>query len=735
MSFVGSLTEQEQQVALHLPYPIAAAWHEVLLARGAGQIEQKLLICIDVVSRQLGVLALCDYLRGAADPAVEGLLQRLEHPKPEDWLALLQACCRAIAQRTTPAPFAPPLLAWTVTPRGEQAVSCALLAQTLALRDTRLRDTMAESAQEDAGSLQALGRSLLSTLESLRWLTTFRLVRVTALTTLRHRGFHGLVQVFAGGTQNPKPFEASWSAHVLADVVYWLAPRGDAWLELSPFMRVLPDPKTRRPLMFLFDRATGLRRLQLASDAADVQVETAIAGPDGEMGLHQWLQVRNDHGAFLENDDIDGSLALDPRDPALAGHARPKSKPVPNLRMGSSYRPASDRVKLETGAFGDRPNSRWLLALQIAVLVIVSGVAVRLMQGRAHPHGTSVAADAPAAWTAPRVTKAKDQAPAAVAVAQSGPALPKKPGAKEPPSRELPKTTKDLPPLTAAARTKGEAGSEAAHAEKPFIAPKTAQPAPTKAVAASAPPPAKVAVSAAPAKPAPPQLKSAAVAEVHAPSVPAGKVDLKPAAKLPAPVADRGGATDAAGNLLPPSGDFVKRGEALLELRPSLAALVYEEALEAGLADAHLGLAKVYQRLGQMEACRVQASRALRDAPGDARVQAAAARCGGALGPPTPDKPSTPADKAALTNRLFQEGFSIIYGARHSPAERRKMAKQAFADAARRGNSKGWLALAKIYLLGELDKPRCAAALRAYREAGGSVSSGEAKDFSAKCNP
>lgn len=673
MSFVSTLSDQQQQVARWLPYPIASAWHEVLVARGVAQIEQRVLATTEVVARMLGVIALCDYLRGPPEPTVEACLQRLEQPQPADWLALVDAAVRAAMARGEPRPFAPELARWAVDSHGAAGHGIERLRRAVAMREEHLLDTMTDVTFDHGARVEVLGRTLLEALESLDWLGLYRLLRVAELTTTRHSGFFGRVQLFVGGAQSPVAMEAAWTAHLLADVVYLVNARASEVLEISPFVRVLPHPKTRRPVCFLFESSRGLKRLQLASDANGVTVETAISGPDGEMALAAWLQVRGEHGAWMANSDPDGVLAAAPN-VVQQRPGRAKSRPIPDLST-AAFRPL--RPRIDTNAWSEpRQHGRLVLAAQIAAVIALSVVSVKLLGPRLRQHGATVAADAPESVVGPqrRPERPPTPTPAAVVAALVPPPAP----VAQPIPQPAPVVVAAPPP----------------------------QPAPVP-VAAQVPPPEAVAP---PAPVVPPT-----------PVVPPAPV---PAAPPPAPVAP---APRRDGNT-----DFLGRGQALVALRPTYALLQWQQALEAGDDRAHAALARLYAQLGQNGKCRPHALLALRAAPGELAMQELAQRCGATAGEHAVDAPPTPAERLGLTSRLYQEATTIIYGARHKPAERREMAKDLYADAAHRGLAKAWLGLAKIHLLGELDRAGCRRDLAAYAAAGGDMNVPEARMLAAK---
>jgi hypothetical protein len=288
---LGTLTEEQQQVCRLLPYPLASAWLEVLSAATPAQLQARLHIEIEVITRLLAVVALCDYLRGPVVDAVEAQIRRLDRPEPEDWLALIQAALEALAARRDPPVLMADMLVWRdrSTPAGPQGL--ALLGELVQRRREAITNVSIDAPH--APQAEALLVATAALLTSLRWLGAWRLLRVVDLTTLRHRGFAGHLQLFQGADDSPEPLAAAWTAHLVTDALYLTDPAGSQFLEVSPFLRILPHPRTRRPLCFLFDSSPLHHQLVLAHHASGVRVETSIAGPDGPMALGDWLGRRS----------------------------------------------------------------------------------------------------------------------------------------------------------------------------------------------------------------------------------------------------------------------------------------------------------------------------------------------------------------------------------------------------------------------------------------------------------
>lgn len=390
---IGSLTEEQQAVCKHLPQPIAAAWQEVLLARTHAVLEQKLLRLVDVIARTLGVLTLTDYLRGPPARQVEQLLTQLEDPEPEVWFSLLNAAVDAIYARTQPKPFCLELLVWAHGPRGEAAKGQRLLEKALEVRQDLLTHTDTLNMDETGTAMERLLGICVSLCESLSWLALFRLVHPTSLETLRGRGFSGKIQVLMGGAEVSPAVDATWTAHLMLDGVYWCAPDATAFLEVSPLMRVLPHPRLKRSQCFLFAGAPHLRRLQLRHDSTEVTLETVVTVPGterrpAEWTFAEWLSHRDQHHALLENVDLTGALAVDHALVRRPPTRRPPSRPIPDL--------SADAFREPTGWKGRHPSSvqspartrqkQAVLIAQVVVLIAIVLAGARMLKPAAGRH-------------------------------------------------------------------------------------------------------------------------------------------------------------------------------------------------------------------------------------------------------------------------------------------------------------------------------------------------------------
>ena len=382
---IGSLTDEQQAVCKHLPQPIASVWQEVLLARTHVALEQQLIRLVDVTTRTLSVLTLTDYLRGPPVRHVEALLGQLDAPEPEVWFSLLNAGVDAIYARTEPKPFCLELLVWAHGPRGEPAKGQRLLEKALELRQHLVHASDTLVVEGGDSTTERLLGVCLALCESLSWLGLYRLVRPAALETLRQRGFSGKMQLLTGGAEASPTVDASWTAHLVLDSVYWAAPDASAFLEVSPLMRVLPHPRLKRAQCFLLVGAPHMHRLQLRHDATEVTLDVAIPAPtlgSGEWTFTDWLAHRAEHDAYLENTDLGRTLAVDESQVRRTPSRRPPSRPIPDLSADAFREPTGWRGRQPSSAFTpeQKRQRQAVLLAQVAVLLAIVAAGARMLR-------------------------------------------------------------------------------------------------------------------------------------------------------------------------------------------------------------------------------------------------------------------------------------------------------------------------------------------------------------------
>ncbi len=689
---LGTLTDDQQQVCMLMPYPLASVWREVLSASSPAQVQTALHLQIEVTARLLAILLFCDYLRGPVAEPVEALVGHFDRAEAEHWLALLAACLDALAARQEPPMLMQQALEWRRRKATAEKTGLALLEQLVHQRRAGLNDVRAISSLEAAQHAEELLHATADLLASLRWLGAWRLLRVVDLTTLRHRGFAGHVQLFQGAADTPEPQPAAWTAHLVVDALYLVDPSGCQLLEVSPLLRVLPHPRTRKPLCFLFDASPRHHSLVLAHHASGVRVETSIAGPDGAMALAEWLARRAEHGSWLTNVDLDQTLSVDPQGLAFGSPERTAPpRPISGLSH-AAFLPQSH------AAAGSGWRSRAALGLQLAVVLVLTLVTLASVA----PRFRKVSADISDEAARPRRVQAQLEGLGKAPAVAAAPAVPPSPGPAAGAVAETGAATAAVasavpaaaqPPAAAEETAKVQAAqAEIAKADAAKAEAAKAEAAKAEAAKAEAAKAQAAQVAAAKAEVTKIELAKAEAAKAQAAQVAAAKAARSPPA--PASAATAGTAGD------------VERALKMLDVRPSYALLKLTIAKRRGHAGADAALAQVYWRLKQVDRCRHHALLALKAAPQDAAVIELGSRCKAQPGQAAAE-PDPPIDGKDLANRLYAEAYSIIYGASLTPPLRRQLAKDLYQEAAQLGLGRAHTGLAAIYLFGESNHAKC----------------------------
>jgi len=418
------LNESEQDVCRLLPQPIAATWRDVLLARNALQTIAQLDACLHATCATLGCLALVEYLRGGARQDAESVLERLEQPTPADWRIILQNVLAVLRARPEPALVLAPLLQWQV----ERVAGGASGWRRLDGAVTTWQQVHSRTLDDDERTAAAFLDAVVGLLQSLRWLGAWRLFRVQQLTTLRRRGFSGAWQVFAGGADWPEPSPVQWTAHLEDNAVYLLSPDAHQILEVSPFFRILPHSKTRKPVLYHYVAAPGLARMEVRHQPERTAVQTRMEGPGGEMTLMAYLASRQLHDPVLVNDDLSGRWQLDIEAPVYRPPSQSLQPPmaIPDL----SPAPAALPRHLAAPQQGGTRERRMMLAGQLTIVALLVGgggwwlaprlqrppLATELVAGAAEPARMAemTAAPAPVPVRAPAPAPVRAPAPAPV---------------------------------------------------------------------------------------------------------------------------------------------------------------------------------------------------------------------------------------------------------------------------------------------------------------------------------
>ena len=659
---VGTLGEDQQQVCRLLPYPIAATWQEVLSANSLGQLEATLHAQVEVTARLLGVLLLVDYLRGPVDEPMELAIQTLDKPQPEQWVALVGAAIEALAKRADPQPLLQGAIAWRKRRATNDRDGIAQLAYAVQLRRSSLTAAGVDGTFETSQHIEELLLAVLDLLESLRWLGAYRLMRVVDLTTLRHKGFAGQVQFLVGGASEPPAVDATWTAHLVVDALYLVDPKATQFLEVSPFLRILPHPRNRRPLCFVFETSPRFERLVLAHDASGVRAETTIAGPQGELAFADFLGRRAEHASWQPNVDLLANLAVDPgRKEYTAAKRTVQPRPISGLSQAAFRR---GRPLTQVSAAW---RSRAGLAVQVGVVAALAVASLVLFGPRSKPKRESQVSDAAARPIARQELAVAPlpapPSPVTVAVAVAVPAV-----------DAVAAAPADVVPVAAADAVAGPEVAVAALdavADAPQVAAVVADPESTV------------------------DARGAADAVASAED---GKADE---VKTGIALQDQGSEQRVRSS---EGGDFYAKALVERSVKPLYAVLKLLQAKAAGDARADVALAETYALLGDKDKCRHHALVAT--ARGDAAAAPWLAKCGGDAAKAAAEA-DPPEDPKALNQRLYAEGYATIYNNKLTPSQRRRLAKDLYADAANRGLAKAHTGLATIYWYGESNRGKC----------------------------
>ncbi len=607
---LAGLTPSQQQLGRSLPLPIAAAWQHLLLATSQRDVAERLPMVWSVVARTLAGLAVCDYLRGRADMAVDAALQDLVNPSPQAWLQLLSGLAQA--EQPQPGHVLAALANWLRAARDGEVTGLEQLRYSLAhtaeLAAAKSDFSLSTRLSDGVAAMAAL-------LESLAWLGQWRLLQVAALTTERSGGFRGTLRLLAGADPEPAVVVATWSAHLVTDALYLLEPQSQHFLEVSPLISLQPATRKRPACCWIWQCLPTAGELQLGDPEGAAQHSLHLADSSDSSQTRPWLTA-GVHALLHEDLRLAEQL---PPPPGLTEREPREVRAMPDL---------SERAfaPVEPAAATPRWSQRLGVGLQS---IVVIGLLV----------ATTVALTA----------KKERPRPPAPAAAPAGPTL-----AVAPP----------LPP--------------------PRVPPAPAPPARVAAILPAQPTPAAIVAVAAPVaapRPAPPE-----VAKHSQPLPPAAPPSPHPQ--------------------IPPTAELIQQARHDAAVRPSYALLRLLVAKEQRVPGADLALAQVNALANSLVQCRHYVLLALAAQPADPLAHALADQCHADPTAAAHEADDLPNAKD-LSLRLYREGYSIIYGARHSPGERRTMAKTMYTLASERGYAKAHTGLAAIYWYGESDKVRC----------------------------
>ena len=307
MSGVNSRTG-DLSIRQRYPHPIASAWHRVSLATNHAARVQQAVQALDITLRVTAMLLVADYLRGPPVEPVEELLARLDRPSLGVWLGLARESLRALRDRDEE-PFAPEAVPAWFTAKGKPTRALKNADALVALRNRIQHDGTAGGAAADAENAEKLVHGMRELLGSLEWLTAYRLARVVDQRPTRKRTTKGRVQFFDGATGLNEPVVAEWTAQLLPEAVYLVAPRGEAVLEVSPMFAVAPDPNLQEDRLFLLRDLDRKGRMVLVSQDTGATVVRHPEGDDWPQPWPRWLAERADREPVQDNHDRLQTLA------------------------------------------------------------------------------------------------------------------------------------------------------------------------------------------------------------------------------------------------------------------------------------------------------------------------------------------------------------------------------------------------------------------------------------------
>ena len=277
------------------PTPLAAAWHDIELQSGPEAQLQASLRALEVLLRLLCAVVLPDYLRGPPSQEVERGLEALRRPSLGHFAFLIEQALAAIDSRGSPGAFAPEALQWFQDRRGAEAPR-ERLRKLIELRNQHAHFLPGGAIASD---LPILLRELM---EGLDWLARFRIFRVVEQRHSRSGWFIGSFQIFKGRHLQPLPVPARWRATLYDDAVYLADPRGRRFMEISPFVQVLPprsSPAEGWP--FLFQKVDRAHRMVLQGGQPLRMECSRITLDDLDLDFSQWLADRGHLHPLIEN--------------------------------------------------------------------------------------------------------------------------------------------------------------------------------------------------------------------------------------------------------------------------------------------------------------------------------------------------------------------------------------------------------------------------------------------------
>lgn len=335
----------DQTVRRRFPYPIAAAWHRVTLATSDAERINCLIACNEILLRTLAAFLLPDYLRGAKSPAVEAAIQKLNRPTDGMWLELVRETLRHLGQRTEPACFLPEAPRWFFAGNGTPGDGARQLNSLVELRNRIThKDRPAVSPIQTRQQLRDMHQAVWAVLLDLGWLELYRAFRVLSQEPARRRGSTGKterfstgkLQFFAGVEEQSEPLGAEWDATLVPDSVYLTNADASGVLELTPFLQVLPHPKTDQEHLYLFRSCPSLKKMSRVHDESGSDITKAVDSDEGEVSFESWLEMRESLDLFQELHIAGGAIRLARQAPSgdETGELGPRYEKLEELGWG-----------------------------------------------------------------------------------------------------------------------------------------------------------------------------------------------------------------------------------------------------------------------------------------------------------------------------------------------------------------------------------------------------------------
>jgi serine/threonine-protein kinase len=335
----------EQTVRWRFPYPIAAAWRRVTLATSDTERIHCLIACNEVLLRTLAAFLLPDYLRGAKSSAVEAAIRKLDRPTDGVWLELVREILRYLGRRAEPVCFLPEAPRWFFAGNGTPGDGARQLNTLVELRNRIThKDRPAVSPTQTRQQLKDMHQAVQAVLFGMGWLELYRAFRVRSQEPTRRRGSTGKterfctgkLQFFAGVEEQSEPLGAEWDATLVPGSVYLSNADASGVLELTPFLQVLPHPKTDQEHLYLFRSCPGLKKMSRVHDESGSDITKAVDSDDGEVSFESWLEMRESLDLFQELHVAGGAIRLARQNPSSdeTGELGPRYERLEELGRG-----------------------------------------------------------------------------------------------------------------------------------------------------------------------------------------------------------------------------------------------------------------------------------------------------------------------------------------------------------------------------------------------------------------